>query len=70
MIRNFRTDTDTDHYRYELAGIATFHGRSGSFWVKWTEEGGVMAWVRRGQVFVPGMRPTRADVVDAFNGGL
>jgi hypothetical protein len=70
MIANFRADTRHDVIKYERAGIATFNGRSGSFWTKWAEEGVYLAWVRCGQVFVPGMRPTRADVVDAFNGGL
>jgi hypothetical protein len=70
MIANFRADTDTDHYRYECTSIVTFNNRFGSFWIKWAEEGAVMAWVRCGQVFVPGIRPTRADVVNAFDGGL
>jgi hypothetical protein len=38
--------------------------------VKWAEEGADMAWVRCGHVFVPGMRPTRSDVVNAFYRGL
>ena len=70
MIRNFRIDTDTDHYRYERASIATFNNRFGSLWVKWAEDDSVMTWIRCGQVFVPGMRITRADVINAFNGGL
>ena len=70
MIANFRADTDSDTLKYECASIGVFNDRFGSFWVKWAEEGAVMAWVRCGQVFVPGMRPTRADVVDAFHGGL
>ena len=70
MIANFRADTDSDILKYERASIATFNGRSGSFWIKRAEDGAVMAWVSCGQVFVPGMRPTRADVVAAFNGGL
>ena len=68
MIRNFRIDTDTDHYRYERASIATYNNRFGSFWVKWVQENGGM--VRCSQVFVFGMRPTRSDVIAAFNGGL
>ena len=67
MIANFRTDTDTDTLKYERAGIVTFNNRAGSFWVRYDEEPG--GWVRCGQVFVPGMRPTRADVVNAFYGG-
>ena len=70
MIANFRIDTDTDTLKYECASIVTFHGRSGSFWTKWAEEGVDPAWVRCGQVFVTGTRPTRADVVAAFHGDL
>ena len=70
MIANFRADTDSDILKYERASIATFNGRSGSFWTKWEEDANTMAWIRCSQVFVPGMRPTRADVVAAFNGGL
>lgn len=70
MIANFRADTDSDILKYERASIGTFNHRAGSFWIKWAEEGAVMAWVRCGQVFVPGMRPTRGDVITAFNGGL
>ena len=70
MIHNFRTDTDTDHLKYKRVSIATFNGRSGSFWTKWEEDTNTMAWIRCGQVFVLGMRPTRADVITAFNGGL
>ena len=43
MIANFRSDTRHDVIKYELAGIATLHGRSGSFWVKWAEEGADLA---------------------------
>lgn len=70
MIRNFRADTNTDILKYECASIGTFNNRVGSFWVKWAEEGADMAWVRCGHVFVPGMRPTRSDVVNAFYRGL
>ena len=70
MIANFRSDTRHDVIKYECAGIVTFNHRFGSFWVRWAEEGVDLAWVRCGQVFVPGTRPTRADVVNAFNGGL
>ena len=70
MIANFRADTATDHVKYERAGGATFNGRAGSFWVKWAEDDSVMTWIRCGQVFVPGMRPTRSDVITAFHGGL
>ena len=71
MIANFRADTDSDTLKYECASIGvsigTFNNRVGSFWVRYAEEPG--GWVRCGQVFVPGMRPTRSDVVGAFHGG-
>ena len=67
MIANFRTDTDTDTLKYERAGVATVNNRVGSFWARYAEEPG--GWVLCGQVFVLGLRPTRADVVDAFMGG-
>lgn len=68
MIANFRIDANIDQIKYECASVATYNNRFGSFWTKWVQENGGM--VRCGQVFVPGMRPTRSDVVNAFDGGL
>lgn len=51
-----------------IVAVTMLDGHTGSLWTKWAKDDGAMVF--SGQVFVPGVRPTRADVVNAFEGGL